>query len=627
MAMPNFFDRLKVRTPSYNIFPQTTQNKLTFAIGRNIPVYYNELHAGEEIDLSVSQVTRFMPMLAPVYHEVNLEFIPFFCPYRLLQEYGFQSDDFFNPATLDSERPAIPMVSIPQIYGNIDSIIGSIWDYLRYPTYVWLLQLVQEDDKERTSMVDAKDGSETQLYYQDLFNVPSGKLVLGVGVNFNTQFTAVVYKFYPWIQSRILTALGKDIVSFPWLPTTELTWDISSDVSSYWEQVYKTLGIRQDQAVQEYVNYLHNEFVKAMCASEYTVRDVSLLPWLCYNKVIQDWFINTNITDISNFSSLFSSLLEELVYGSDINTALIGQGLTNLEDYSFYFLHALIEGGSPTGIYDAKPASALWQNDYFTSAFPTAQNDAAVPIPANGTIPDLRNASRLQKFRERTLFAGKRLIDQIFAHRGVRSSDARLDRVEVIGKKLSFRLRISDVLQTSQSSVESPQGEFAGHGIFLGGDHLCHYRCEEPGLVMVIARVRPRSEYVDAVPRIIYKSDFYDFENPEFDNVGMQPVMADEHQAGLGESTQVFGWHRRYTEYMQDFDQLHADMKTSLDFWHMARRRIRRALSTNFITMQADQDGYNRIFASPGDERNVIGEFTFNVAVSRPLSKYVQFDF
>ena len=44
--MPNIFDRALFKTPKFSIFDQSESNKLTMPIGRNVPVYYQELYAG-----------------------------------------------------------------------------------------------------------------------------------------------------------------------------------------------------------------------------------------------------------------------------------------------------------------------------------------------------------------------------------------------------------------------------------------------------------------------------------------------------------------------------------------------------------------------------------------------------
>lgn len=626
MAMPNFLNLLKVRTPSYNIFQYPiVHNKLDMQIGRNIPVKYVELFAGEEVDIKLSQLTRFMPMMNPIFHQVDIEFIPFFVPYRLLEEFGFPARDFFNDATPDSERPAMPMITLSKLYSSADTIIGSIWDYLRYPTYSHLLRELQNLQTTHFVVGPHDEDAEGTFNYSNLVAVfPNEGSPCGYIIQSDVyDLVANVFDFSTYVARSILRAGGmseEDINTYFSLDSVHS----STLTQVFYDQAYQALGKRVDELMNNYLSYLHQSLFNAY-ASGKTLTSVSLLPWLCYCRLIYDWFINTNITDISNVPDIFKALLAYIADGDSFRASLHSAGLTT-GDLSFFFPYV-----DDQFVYHTIISRTLWHRDYFTGSFPNSQAGDAVPIPANGTIPDLANARKLQKYRTRTLFGGKRFIDQIFAHRGVKSSDARLDRCEVIGEKKSYRLQISDVLQTSQSTIDSVQGDFAGHGISYSSDHLAHYRAEEPGLVMVIGRVRPKNSYIDAVPRLIFKSDFYDFENPDFDNVGMQPIMYDELQVGTPSTgDRVFSWTRRYQEYMTDFDEYHGHFQTSLSNWHMARMFVNGhpAFNTQFSVIRSDgADNLNRIFANPGYRFNVLCDLAFDIQVSRPLSKVIEFDY
>ena len=512
--MPNIFDRALFKTPSYSMFDQSESNKLTYEIGRNIPVYYQELYAGDEIDIKLSQLTRFMPMLAPVMHRFAIDFIPAFVPFRLLHDSGYwNSEEFFNPAVEDANRPAIPMISPLQLYSDIDKIIGSVWDYLRYPTFIWVLQRLQNNKYDMYVIDDATSTvTTTPAYYSELFDFsPSrwtGNVEAQVEIDSQLNITADVLRLYPWMIQRLIDETGSN-------HSTEYSTE-----EEFWDLVYDLLGVKYDQAVTQYVNYLHVSLITALVNghSSYASPSLSLLPWLCYRQLMDDWFKNTNIQDVDADVYDTVALIEGIVTNGDTIDQCLADIGRKYNDLGYV-------DSSLNTHYLADCDRALWASDYFTSAFSNPQaGSASVPIPVGGTIPDLRNASRLQKSLEKTLYAGKRLIDQIFVHRGVKSSDMRMHRCEILGHKV-FNLQVDDVLQTSQSSLDSTLADFAGYGASAGGDHLCHYRAEEGGLIMVIARVRPRIEYIEAVPKLLLKSDFYDFENPDFDNVGMQPVL------------------------------------------------------------------------------------------------------
>lgn len=613
--MPNIFDKALFRSPKFSMFEQSENRKQSIPIGQNVPVYYQELYAGDEIDINLVQLTKFLPVLAPIFHRFSVDFIPAFVPFRLLGDNNmWDADKFFNPATPDEERPAIPMISPVQLYSGIDKIVGSIWDYLKYPKFIWVLQRLQGNKYDIYVYDDEdKEPTDTKAGYNDLFIFQSpvfdGNVEATVIIDKTLEITANILRLYPWIIQRI-----KDVA-----PDTDTT-DISEE-SDYWDTAYRVLGLKQDQLINEYINYLHLTLILSLINghSAYTTKSLSLLPWLCYRQLMNDWFKNTNLQDIDTELTELPYLLESISDGDTFFNSVSGSGV------SFGNIIQVSTGVAP--VYLADCDHALWASDYFTSAFASPQDGNAVPIPVNGTIPDLRTASRLQKMKEKVIYGGKRLIDQIFVHRGVKSPDARYHRSEILGHQV-YNLRVDDVLQTSAGSIDSSLADFAGYVQSTAGDHLCHYRASEAGLVMVICRVRPRTEYIDACPRFILKSDFYDFENPDFDNVGMQPVLLNEIQyQGIG-LTRVFGWQRRYTEYMCGLDSIAGDLSTNMDYWHAARMiDTQPALNEEFITMNKDIDGFNRIFAVPGNDRPIVQYLHFDVKTARPLSRYVSFSF
>lgn len=600
--MPNIFDKALFRKPGFSIFEQSENRKQTIAIGRNVPVYYQELYAGDEIDINLVQITKFQPILAPIFHKFSVDFIPAFIPFRLIHDHNiWNADDFFNPATPDAFRPAVPMASAFQLYKDATKIVGSIWDYLRYPKFLWLLLNLQED-KYTIANVN------TTLHYADLFDLTRGR-ASAYNVAVGTQVTSQIYCMNKYFIDKY--------------PTGDWTkyWNNNALVSeeAFWTVLYDVSGLKRDAAIEEYINYLHYTLMMAWINQNALASNVnlSLLPWICYNLLMLDWFKNTNITPVDYVYQDLAQTVQDLVANPT-------DSLLDTLQNNGIIIGDLLDSTD----YVADCDKSLWQSDYFTSAFTNPQaGSTSVPIPVSGTIPQLSTARKLQWSLTKTLYAGKRLIDQIFVHRGVKSSDARMHRCEIIGHKV-YNLRVDDVLQTSASQLDSSLADFAGFAQSAGGDHLCHYRAEEGGLVMVIARVRPRLEYMDATPRFLLKSDFYDFENPDFDNVGMQPIMRNELSFDSSLNTVTFGWQRKYAEYMCGLDSVCGDLATSMDYWHAARQfRTLPQLNANFITMDADRDGFNRIFAVPANARPIVQYLHFDVKTSRPLSRYVSFDY
>ena len=81
------------------------------------------------------------------------------------------------------------------------------------------------------------------------------------------------------------------------------------------------------------------------------------------------------------------------------------------------------------------------------------------------SINDIRTAFQIQRWLEKNARCGARYIELLRSHFNVRSSDYRLQRSEFLGGGRS-PVVISEVLQTSATTNDSPQGNMAGHGVY-----------------------------------------------------------------------------------------------------------------------------------------------------------------
>jgi hypothetical protein len=211
------------------------------------------------------------------------------------------------------------------------------------------------------------------------------------------------------------------------------------------------------------------------------------------------------------------------------------------------------------------------------------------------TINDLRKAYRLQEWLERNARGGTRYIENILAHFGVKSSDARLQRPEYLGGSKQ-PVVISEVLQTSESTdTATPQGNMAGHGFSVGGGKQFNYRCEEHGWIIGIMSVLPRTAYQQGVNRSFSKFENTDYFWPSFAHLGEQEILNQElYVTGTSSDTETFGYTPRYAEYKYNSSRVAGDFRDSLAYWHMGRIfDSAPSLNGNFVTA----DPTKRIFA------------------------------
>lgn len=336
----------------------------------------------------------------------------------------------------------------------------------------------------------------------------------------------------------------------------------------------------------------------------------------------------------------------------------------------------------PSGgnLITGRPFKRAWQHDYFTGSLPFAQKGEAVGIPfdvtgdvpvnvnrtgtpapysqwannltgqtyniqaanevsdtnniptnylyadlgqaslgTSGTINDLRVAMRTQEFLERQARGGSRYIEQIRMQFGVQSSDKRLNRPEFIGSTRS-PIVISEVLQTSESG-ETPLAEMAGHGVGVQSGKYFRYYAEEHGWIIGLLSILPKTAYMQGLPRKFIRDDMYDYAWPILANIGEQEVYNKElYVSDDGKNDDTFGYVPRYSEYRYIPSYVRGDMRTNLDFWHMARKfDSRPTLSAEFISA----DPTKRIFAVQDEKTHSLWMHTFHsIKCTRLLPKY-----
>jgi len=319
-----------------------------------------------------------------------------------------------------------------------------------------------------------------------------------------------------------------------------------------------------------------------------------------------------------------------------------------------------------------KLRNRAWEHDYFTASLPFAQKGAAVDIPlgaVNGdaaiyanspagnttlagtpyvidlqgdfnpaiatdiwaqtdglqveptTINDLRRAYRLQEWLEKNARGGTRYIESILSHFGVKSSDARLQRPEYI-TGVKTPVVISEVLNTSGTEDQLPQGNMAGHGIAVSSGKSGSYYAEEHGYIIGVMSVMPKTAYQQGIPRTFLKLDPLDYFWPSFANIGEQEVQVQELYAFTPNHEGTFGYVPRYAEYKYMPSRVAGDFRNSLDYWHLGRIFDNEpTLSQEFI--ECTPEDTSRIFAvTDPDAQKLYCHVLNKIKAVRPMPKY-----
>lgn len=236
------------------------------------------------------------------------------------------------------------------------------------------------------------------------------------------------------------------------------------------------------------------------------------------------------------------------------------------------------------------------------------------------TVEDFRRAVRLQEWLEINARSGNRINEFIKNHYGVTPDDLRLDRPQYLGGGIS-NISFSEVLQTSSSDTTTPQGNMSGHGINVGNSRMFSQMFKEHGFIIGIMSIQPEATYFNPTQKWSVRLDPLDYLFPKFAQLGEQPVYNYEVKGDYGvDANEVFGWQSRYAEYRYQCSTVHGQFKTTLDFWHLARKfETDPVLNGEFIECRPT----DRIFAVTDDGNDQLFVFMVNhVRARRPLPRY-----
>lgn len=246
--------------------------------------------------------------------------------------------------------------------------------------------------------------------------------------------------------------------------------------------------------------------------------------------------------------------------------------------------------------------------DFKARASDTNYYDLESVLTING-VSWLKSAA---KWLNNNVLGGTRYNEQLATRFHVVSSDARLQRPEMVG---SFPLNVNiDVVTQTSSTVDDGTdvyalGDRAGKASIVGSGWMLTFSCEEYGYFIGILHVAPKPAYFQGIRRNLQREDKFDFWTPEFEHVPQREIRNNEIYADghlSPESGGVFGYIGQYDEYRTHNDEVHGDFQDTLLAWTMARKfsALPSLASDKFLQVDSDPSGNNRIFAVPDSEYN-----------------------
>lgn len=354
-----------------------------------------------------------------------------------------------------------------------------------------------------------------------------------------------------------------------------------------------------------------------------------------YNKIVNDWYINTNITEEralslepgldeitdktlfyrgwqpDKYTNAMPSLTRGdstyLPLGSEASVDVFGTGMTlGLNDGQrnggLTAANVSVTSGTPfyNGIF-GKPAGTagstypgetrslgVTTNPKYSGLTGKADLTSASAIDVN----ELRDTLALGFAKNLGMYIGYRLTDWLYGIYGVRPADARLQRAEYLGGTVSPVI-VDEVEQTSATVAgQTPQGNLAGKGITINGNKWIRAFADEPCIIMGLMSIMPDPIYLQNTRKWMNYDSRYDYPNPLYAKISDQAIeereilaMADNASITVqvpnpsGEGTvpfkitpkTTFGFEPRFQEARQIPSTVHGQMRGTLKYWTLVR--------------------------------------------------------
>ena len=188
-------------------------------------------------------------------------------------------------------------------------------------------------------------------------------------------------------------------------------------------------------------------------------------------------------------------------------------------------------------------------------------------ISAGLSILVLRQAEALQKWKEITLSGDSDYKEQISKHWNVPSSQYNSYRCQYLGG-FARNLDVSEVINTNLQGEEGV-ADIAGRGLSASNGKIHFKNNDLYGIIMCIYHAKPLVEWnaLNILHPCLTKVKSTDYAIPEFDSIGMQPLLRLNIMYAGNSPTAPAGYVPRYAEYKTDLDMYKGSFATTNVNW------------------------------------------------------------
>lgn len=285
-------------------------------------------------------------------------------------------------------------------------------------------------------------------------------------------------------------------------------------------------------------------------------------------------------------------------YGSSIYNPTLGQTLVSTDTYSNYILY---DNQKKLGVLAADMGSV-----------------------SATTINQLRQAFQVQKYYEELARGGSRYREMIYSLFKTKISDKTVQIPEYLGGT-RITINMSQVIQTSGTTAESPQGNTAAVSVTPYNGSMFTKSFEEHGYVIGVCCIRHDHTYQQGLERMWSRKTNLDFYYPVFANLGEQAILKKElYLTGTSTDEQAFGYQEAWAEYRMKPNRISGKFRSNatgtLDSWHYGDNYTETPSLSQAWMKEGDSE-IQRTLAKDNEPQFIMDTVIDNTSV-RPMPMY-----
>lgn len=601
--MSNIFDTNYSLKPPLNSFNLGHSVYYDIDIGKLVPIEIIDCLPGDRFDLKVKSFVRMAPMVSPEFTPITQNFLSFFVAYRTLWD---QFHKFITGGKVNGNSK--PFNSPPPQYKLVASNSG--YTGTEYVT------------PEKFSPADYS-GIVPITSFSDN---PSAKGIIPIDA-----FPALAYEaiFNNWFKEQNIQDLTDDDIQGIDFNNDER---FQAAVNFFKASGLKTLNYARDYFTSAFLSQQQGNPITVPFSAHISTASSSSAGDNTANRLTAGFIVGVQHTSsgpsyIQNTKPFhFTPLGRPTAYVSKSSNEYTSASSTQLRDSlnATYGPPQKIFGigiddttNLPVGDYPGYMAVG-WSSSDFNRFF----QDSIIQVDEGPTVSNLRTAFQTSLILENLLYSGYRYKDFLQFFFGISPNDETLQRPDLIGGHKT-QIAISEVVQTSATTNDSPLGSLGGHGINSDYGSLGKYTVKEFGCIVIVTWLSIPAYYFQGTPKEWNKPTRLHYYNPAYVNLSQQPLYNKEVFTSLDQSYDegVFGYQGIYNEYRVKQDRIAGNFRDKLLYWHMARKFSNTSkpyLNTSFI--QYDTESTKRIFAYQGtDEPSFYCKTYLEINSARPL--------